>query len=127
MRPCTFLDFHPRDVETIPVYRPKSATHPTYNVTIDNKREDGIQCDASNLDNLRVYLDGLAHDGKVGAAAILYCGDQEPRILRYHLGVDSEHTVFKAEAVGELMALHLIEREHEVTTAIIGVDNTATL
>ena len=49
-------------------------------------------------------------------------------MLHYHLGPDSEHTVHKAELVGILLAVHLIQTEANAKVSItIEVDNQAAL
>lgn len=46
----------------------------------------------------RVYTDGSDIDDGVGASAVFYRpGTGEPRVLRYHLGSASRHTVYEAE------------------------------
>lgn len=44
-------------------------------------------------------------------------------MLRYHLGPLTKHTVFGAEAVGLLLALHMLKYEHNAPWAIIRLDN----
>ena len=48
-------------------------------------------------------------------------------MLHYHLGALTDHTVFEAEAVGVLLALHLLRFEWDATKAIILIDNQAIL
>jgi hypothetical protein len=57
---------------------------------------------------IKVYSDGSAQEGKVGAAAVLYCPGKETRSLHYHLGSVEHHIVFEAELVGLLLGLQLI-------------------
>jgi len=76
----------------------------------------------------RVYTDGSGIDGRIGAAAVLYTGRCNPKILRYHLGTQNEHTVYEAEAVGLTLAAHLLNSELDLTTPVdIYVDNQATI
>jgi hypothetical protein len=42
---------------------------------------------------------------KIGAAAILFQAGKPLRMLRYHLGADKEHMVFKAKEVGLTLAV----------------------
>ena len=59
-------------------------------------------------EGLRVYSDGSDFQGGVGAAAVLYApGRRRPRVLHYHLGPSTDHTVYEAEVVGTLLALEL--------------------
>jgi len=77
---------------------------------------------------VRIYSDGSAHSGLVGAAAILWAKGQEPKVLRYQLGTAEEHTVFEAELVGLILGLKLIaENVRGKTSITIGVDNQATI
>ncbi|KAI0046409.1 hypothetical protein FA95DRAFT_1454963, partial [Auriscalpium vulgare] len=72
--------------------------------------------------------DGSACDGKVGAAAVLLRDGCRPRILRYHLGKVSDHTVYEAEYVGLLLAVELLRTEDDANrSTAISVDNQATL
>jgi hypothetical protein len=46
--------------------------------------------------------------GGIGASAILYKEDNIINSLRYYLGTEKQHTVYKAEGVGISMGLHLL-------------------
>ena len=59
---------------------------------------------------IHVFLDGSGIDGQVEAAVV-----QDMRVLRSHLGALSEHTVFEVEALGVLLAFHLLELEDPMT------------
>ena len=85
--------------------------------------------DLENTDEeIQVFSDGLVQDGKVGAAAILFKKDAPARILHFHLGPESEHTVHEAELAGMLLAIHLITTEQRsAKSCLIAVDNQATL
>jgi ribonuclease HI len=79
-------------------------------------------------ETVKLYSDGSATSGKVGAAAVLIRPGKPHRILHYHLGVDSEHTVHEAELVGMLLATYLIKSEKDGQTSFaLGVDNQAAL
>ena len=75
-----------------------------------------------------VYTDGSGQDGKIGAAAVMMRNGRELKALRYHLGSETDHTVYEAEATAVVLALHMLsgmkERLKEVT---IGTDNQAVL
>jgi len=68
---------------------------------------------------IQVFLDGSGIDGQVGAAVVLYSQGQDMRVLRYHLGALLKHMVFEAEAVGVLLALHLLELEDPMSGEVI--------
>jgi hypothetical protein len=73
-------------------------------------------------------LDVSAIDGKVEAAAILIKRGAITNTLHYHLGLDSEHTVYKAELVGLILGLYLIKQEGTRGKCMaIRIDNQAVL
>lgn len=84
---------------------------------IAGTRQESIRDEANNrLGNpqqpqYRVYSDGSGHNGKVGAAAILFeDGSTEPKkTLQYHLGKRERYNTYDAEAIGALLAIHLIK------------------
>ena len=81
----------------------------------------------ANSTETQLYSDGSTIDGKVGAAAVMYRGGQEVKSLRLHLGSVDEHTMFKAEAVGVILSLHLLSYEWDSRNASIKLDNQAVL
>ena len=86
--------------------------------------EDALRGDQSCI---RLFLDGSGLDGGVGAAAVMYKPGRGPQVLRFHLGPLTDHTVFEAEAVGVILALHMLHFEHDAKRAIIQLDNQAVL
>ena len=74
-----------------------------------------------------VYSDGSGLGSKAGAAAMLYREGTSPRVLRYSLGTLVQHTTYEAEAVGLLLALHLLRRARDVRKATIHIDNQAVI
>ena len=61
-------------------------------------------------------------------AALYVPGRCRPRILRYHLGPSTEHTVYEAEVVGALLALQLIRTGRRPGARIsIRMDNVAVI
>ena len=75
----------------------------------------------------QLYSDGSGLDGQVGAAAVLFMQGDKPKVVRFHLGTIADHTVYKAELVGLLLALHLLRSEQDVTRAVICLENQAVL
>jgi hypothetical protein len=75
----------------------------------------------------KVYSDGSAIDGGVGAAALLYKNRKVEKVAKKHLGSIDEHTVFEAELVGAVMEAMMLRWESRQTGATIGVDNQATI
>ena len=90
--------FDPKRTEKIPA-KPRNPAHVgklPFKVSIAPSKEASILEDRNTQDQIKVYSDGSAHEGKVGAAAILIQTGKPNRILHYHLGPDSEHTVAEA-------------------------------
>ena len=97
------------------------------NVQIDEDREVAIE-NANQLTGTVVYTDGSGHEGKIGAAAVMMRNGREVKTLTYHLGLETEHTVYEAEAVATTMALHLLTGlKKKMKKVTIGMDNQAVL
>ena len=102
----------PQDVETIkPMPRNPALTHKRlFSVNFAKNKEESIEEDERATEEVKVYTDGSAQEGKVGAAAILIREGKPTRKLHYHLGTSTQHTVHEAELIGILLGLHLIKR-----------------
>jgi ribonuclease HI len=98
-----------------------------FKMDIAKDKEASIKADKEGREIIKVYSDGSAQDGKVGAAAVLIHPGKETRKLHYHLGPTDHHTVFEAELVGLLMGIHLIKTEKKRTKYALGVDNQAAM
>ncbi|KAF8835398.1 hypothetical protein BDN67DRAFT_992462 [Paxillus ammoniavirescens] len=88
-------------------------THPAARIYVRHHR--------SSLHHLtHTFRINLNNDGRIGSVAVLYNGARRPRILRYHLGMTEEHTVYESEVVGLSLAIHLLvtERDLELPVAI---------
>ncbi len=77
------------------------------------------------MEEIQIFLDGSALEGKVGASAVMLHKGRHTRTLHYHLGLDMEHTVHEAELAGILLGLHLLgtKKKKGKTQAMIGADN----
>ena len=120
----------PQEVESIrPAMRNPALTHKRpFTVSIANSKDNSITEDTQAKEKVKIYTDGSAQDGKVGAAALLLREGQPDRKLHYHLGSSTQHTVHEAELVGILLGLHLIKTDRKGKTSYaIGVDNQAAL
>jgi ribonuclease HI len=121
---------NPSTIEKIPPVRvhPRERGSQVAHIDIPPSKDESKQADASAIEEIKVYSDGSAHDGKVGTAAILRREGKPDRILKLHLGTTEQHTVYEAELVGMIMGLHLIktERRNGVKCAL-NVDNQAAL
>ncbi|CDO68069.1 hypothetical protein BN946_scf184347.g6 [Trametes cinnabarina] len=114
-----------RPARLSPRWRPRHRTH------VLDDREAAADDDPNwAKDGMwRLYTDGSACDGGVGAAAILYPpGRARPRHLYLHLGPDTRHTVYEAELAGVLLGMELIHRERRCNSAVsIALDNKAAI
>ena len=87
-----------------------------------------VEEDTKATEAVRIYTDGSAQEGEVGAAALLIRQGEPNRTLHYHLGPSSEHTVHEAELVGILLGLHLIKTDKKGKTSYaMGIDNQAAI
>jgi len=75
----------------------------------------------------RIYSDGSDIDEGVGAAAVLVAPEREPKVLRYHLGPSTRHTVYEGEIVGLNLGIELLHRELSCARASAAADNLASL
>ena len=120
----------PSAVEKIPPVRmhpSRKSSQPVF-VDIPPNKDASKRADANAVEKIKVYSDGSAHDGKVGAAAILRREGKPDRSLQLYLGTTEQHTVYEAELVGMLMGLHLIKTERQSTVkCVLNVDNQAAL
>ena len=97
-------------------------------ISIAESREESIKETESAPEEIQIYTDGSALEGKVGAAAVLFIKGRHTQTLHYHLGSDAEHTVHEAELVGLLLGLHMLTTgKRRKTAAMIGVDNQAAI
>ena len=126
----SIFGLNPNEVEQIPPVRthPKKRGLQEIHIDIPPSKDESKRVDATAVEKIRVYSDGSAHDGLVGAAAILKRANKPDRILKMHLGTTEQHTVYEAELVGMIMGLHLIKTEKKnKTKCALSVDNQAAL
>ena len=84
--------------------------------------EEILEDEQLGEDIIQVFSDGSGLDGQVGATVVMYWRGQGLRVLRYLLGLltkQCRHTVFEAEAVGLLLALHMLKYQHNAPWAIV--------
>jgi len=122
------LAVNPRTMETIHPRPDHPNSHTPFTTSIAGSKEEAVvdfhQCNNCTM----IFTDGSSTNGKVGAAASLYIDFNHIATLRYHLGNDTEHTVFKAKAVGLILAMQLLLSRNEVTfPATIFADNQAVI
>jgi len=122
------LAVDPRRIETIHPHPVHPNSRSPFSILIACSKEDAIaefrQCASRTM----VFTDGSSTNRKVGAVASLYVDFTHVATLRYHLGDDTEHTVFEAEAVGLILAARLLAIRNEATfPASIFTDNQAVI
>lgn len=96
-------------------------------VHTDDDRETAIE-HANRITGTAIYTDGSGHDKKIGAAAVMMKHGGVSKTLKYYLGTETTHTVYEAEAVAIILALHMLtELKMKVNRVTIGTDNQAVL
>jgi len=117
----------PKQYETILAARRRRNYAMLGDVQIEEDREVAIR-NANRITGLAIFTDGSGHDGKVGAAAIMKENGRVKKKLKYHLGSEEEHTVYEAEAIAVVLALHMLNGLTEtLDKVVIGTDNQAVL
>ena len=77
--------------------------------------------------DIQVFSNGSGINNKVGATMVMYRRGQESKTVRYHIGALTDHMVFEAEAIGLLLARHLLSFERDAGKVKIWLDNQAVL
>ena len=92
----------------------------------DAKESDG---EWARKYGIRIYTDGSAVDGGVGAAAVLIRPrSRRPKVLKLHLGSVDEHTVYEGEIIGTVLGAELLRAERRTPRLpSIALDSTAAL
>jgi hypothetical protein len=98
---------------TLETVAPEASSPPRtrkFTTITDTSREESIRQEKADIAYFRVYSDGSGFNGGIGAAAILYRkGRATPlRKLKFFLGPPTKHNTYEAEAIGAILAMHLI-------------------
>jgi ribonuclease HI len=117
----------PHTTETITPTRHYPKWDPDITTQLAQSPEAAIIEDTIAQEDLRVYSDGSAINGGVGAGAVLMRGDVVVKGKRFHLGSDKEHTSYEGELVGMILAVDLLREEGGRGTLALGVDNQAAI
>ena len=120
----------PRKIEKIPATSqdPILAAAIPFAISIPEDRESSTREAKNAAEEVQVFSDGSAIEGKVGAAAVLLRAGKPARTLHLHLGSEEKHTVHEAESAGIVLGLHLISTERKNgTTFALGSDNQAAI
>ncbi|GBE85287.1 hypothetical protein SCP_0704740 [Sparassis crispa] len=119
---------HPDDIEMIVAARFPPSWSPPFQMSIAASKSDALkeEADWAGRQGLWIYTDRSDIDGGVGAAAVLYRqGHANPKVLHFHLGKSTEHTVYEAEDVGLILGVKLIYEEFVIYKASCAADNKA--
>ena len=96
-------------------------------VKIEEDRDKAIKY-TNQITGTAVFTDGSGYEHKIGAAAVLMQNGFLSRTLKYHLGADSAHTVYEAEAIAVVLGIHpLCSTDRYYDSVTIGLDNQAVL
>lgn len=124
-------DLKPNDIETINPTRRHPMYIPALTTTIPNNKDDALMHAETTHTNTKykVYSDGSGYKEGIGAAAVLYKGNEVVKTAKYHLGPSTHHTVYEGELVGIILALHLLTGLacRLLNTVVIGLDNQAAI
>jgi hypothetical protein len=94
---------------------------------VANSVEAAIMSAQQDNPDVKVFTDGSGMEGKIGASAVLYRNGRLKSTLRYQLGLARHHTVYEGEGVGALLGMQLIKKEWGIQSAIIYIDNQASI
>jgi ribonuclease HI len=119
-------NLNPRQLEVISSVRDANRYCRQANVLIASTKEEAMQTEDLDTADVKIFTDGSAIHGKVGAAAVIYREGNRTNTIWKHLGSDEEHTVHEAECVAILMGLHTIKR-WKYKRVTIYADNQAAL
>ena len=76
----------------------------------------------------KIFTDGSrANNTKIGASAVLYRNGRPGNLLQFLLGSIHQHTVYKGEAIGVLLALYVIWGSWWIWSTNIYIDNRAAI
>ena len=82
--------------------------HPLISSSVTSKIKCCSEWKIIELDNpIQVFCDWSGFKGGICASEVLYVNDQVDKVLHFYLGSEKDHTVYEAEEVGIVMALHL--------------------
>ena len=75
----------------------------------------------------KIFTDRSGANDKIGASAVLYRNGRLGNLLQFLLGSIHQHTVYEGEAIGVLLALHIIWGSWWIQSANIYIDNRAAI
>ena len=97
------------------------------NIFIEDDRQKVIE-NADLISGTAIFTDGLGFEHKIGAVAVLMKNSFMSRTIKYHLGEEEIHTVYKAEALAVVLGIHALHNTNKLYHYItIGLDNQVVL
>src|SRR5882724_4829309 len=118
---------HPAEYESIkPCTRGLKQVH-TFTTLIPGSKEEAMLEAVADRSEVSVFSDGSGHEGGIGAAAVLYRGQEEKHMLRKFMGSEETHTVFEAELFRLSLAAEMLKGETLVWSLTIGVNIQAAM
>jgi ribonuclease HI len=116
-------------MEKIHTTRSIPSTHSPHSFRIANNKEEAIEWDREHFKTgTMIYTDGSCYKGMVGALAVIYIDGIKKDELRYQLGEETKHTLFKGELVGIILGTQLAMDNPKLQAPInFNIDNQATL
>ena len=116
------------DVAPPPQLSLEDVKRTLFRSVIAKTREASIEAERTDDARIKIFTDGSACGGGVGASAVMYETDQAGFTARkFHLGSEQDHTSYEAELAGALMAVHLATKAPPNSAVSIYVDNQSTL
>jgi len=107
---------------------------PLVSTHISRDKKEALSYIHTHIVDLAVYTDGSGYEGQVGMVATIWphidtTGGQH---LQLQLGWLTTHTIFEAELVGILLAIHIIHHAAQhlgshVRTTLVALDNQAAI
>ena len=118
-----------QEMETINPTHHHPKWSPKLKIIIHDDPLDAIAHDiqAEIENNICLYLDGSGFEGSIGGAAVLKRGGRMKKTLKFHLGTDKKHTVYKGEEVGMILAAELICNKRQARKSSLGADSKAAI
>ena len=122
---------NPNEVETFFPVRRSLGYSPAFEIVIPPSKEAVLPFAilTNTTAPVHVYTDGSGFENGKGASALLYINDCLSRSLHFYLGMPQENMVYKAEGVGLIMGLHLLNRLSRQLTnpTVLGTDSQAVI
>jgi hypothetical protein len=82
--------------------------HPLISSSVTPKRKCYLEWKIIELDHsIQVFCDCSGFKEGIGTSEVVYVDDQVDKVLHFYLGSEKKHTVYEAEGLGTIMALHL--------------------